>query len=140
MPGWQAQKSYATVPPRWHRSLERGARLTDAKEQLVDLLKQNISPARTDRLRLLCKLLPEIGQTDTLIDVSSSLSEFFDEYGFAEEFKTILSEIVKLENLDNEDRFWAADTLVFWAVQTNDLDPFETLTESCQQLRYNVGV
>ena len=110
------------------------AQLRAAKERLADLIRETISPARTDRLRLFCKLLPEIDQSDTLIDLSSSLSEFFHEYGFAEEFTTILAEVVESNNLDVEDRFWAADTLVFWSLQSGNLtgiDSWLDTMESC---------
>jgi len=110
------------------------AQLLTAKKCLADLLRRTISPAQTDRLRLFCRLLPEIDEVDTLIDLSSSLSEFFHEYGFAEEFKTILAEIVEENNLNPEDRFWAADTLVFWSLQSDDftaIDSWIDIMESC---------
>ena len=86
---------------------------------------------------MLSRLLPEIGETKALIDLSSSLSEYFHEYGFAEEFRAILADTVKSESLGPEERFWAADTLVFWSLQAHDLngiDRWLDVMETCLPL------
>lgn len=128
--------SFRTIAREGQQSLA-AQQLTAAKKQLVELLKADFSPARTARLRLLSRLLPEIGQTKALIDLSSSLSEYFHEYGFAEEFRAILADVVKSESLSPEERFWAADTLVFWSLQAHDLNGIDSwldVMESCLPL------
>jgi hypothetical protein len=87
-----------------------------AKKRLVQILKNEHG---VPTFRLLCRLLPEIGEMETLVDVASGLGEFFHEFGMAQEFESILLEAAHSTSISVSDKFWALDTIVFWKIQNN---------------------
>jgi hypothetical protein len=94
-------------------------RLETALKTLAALLFKSLETRNLDRFRLYCKLLPKIGEVKALVEVVGSLSEYFAEYGFAEEFNQILSSVVESSSTPAGDRFWAVDSLLFWELQRN---------------------
>jgi hypothetical protein len=90
--------------------------LVKAKELLVIVLRKGFG---IPTFRLICKLLPEIGQMETLVDIASDASEYFHEFGMSQEFESTILEAINTDSLAPSDRFWAIDTIVFWKLQTN---------------------
>jgi tetratricopeptide (TPR) repeat protein len=85
-----------------------------ARSELVRLL---VPTEEIGRFRLFCRLLPQVAKMKELIDIASNESEFFQEYGMAEEFASILAKSLDSPEIDSEARFWAADTLAYWSIQ-----------------------
>jgi hypothetical protein len=87
-----------------------------AKKCLVRILQKEHG---VPTFRLLCRLLPEIGAMEALVDIASGLGEYFHEFGMSQEFESILSEAAQSTTIPVSDRFWAVDTLVYWKLQNN---------------------
>jgi Cap4 dsDNA endonuclease len=90
-----------------------------AKKQLVGILMES---RNLDGVRLLCKLLPQVGQMETLVDFATGASEYFHELGMSQEFETILEDAVTSGHLSMSDRFWALDTVIFWNLQSDQTE------------------
>ena len=104
-----AQKDQQSLPPDV---------LLDAKKHLVHILMLGHG---VDRFRLLCRLLPEVGETETLVDVASGASEYFHEFGMSQEFDAILRAAIDSPDLSPSDKFWALDTIIFLGLQNGDI-------------------
>jgi hypothetical protein len=105
-----------------------------ARKVLAFILKDTLAGAGLNRFRLYCQLLPLIGQTKVLIDIATKNSEFFYEYGITEDFNKILSVAAHDANLPEEERFWAADTLAFWAIQQGEMNSAAELIQHMRAL------
>jgi len=87
---------------------------------LADKLKPTKKkPVSMMQFRFYCSLLPKTGDLQTLADLASSDSEFFAEQGMADDLKTGLLLASEDASIPASDRFWALDTLAFWAIQDN---------------------
>jgi tetratricopeptide (TPR) repeat protein len=89
--------------------------------------------------RLLCRLLPEIGQMDALVDVASDTSEYFHEFGMSQEFERVLLDAVHSDGLTPGDKFWALDTIIFWKVQSREDDEAEKYLKEAEALVEKFG-
>ena len=92
--------------------------LLDAKKHLVRILMLGYG---VDRFRLLCRLLPEVGETEALVDVASNASEYFHEFGMSQEFDAILRAAIDSPDLTPSDKFWALDTTIFFSLQNGNI-------------------
>ncbi len=90
--------------------------VAEAKKLLVSKL---MTRHGVTTFRLLCRLLPDIGQMETLVDIASDSAEYFHEFGMSQEFENVLLEAVQSKELRPGDKFWALDTIVFWKLQAN---------------------
>jgi hypothetical protein len=108
-----------------YRLLAQNARLAldadtvrQAKNSLIAILLRSRD---LDRVRLLCRLLPEVGRTEELVDFATASSEYFHERGMSQEFESILENAASSKELSPTDRFWALDTVVFWNLQSGNI-------------------
>lgn len=108
------------------RTVVRGIRCllpeeTDrVRHVLGRLFRLSISPSAPDRFIAYCRIAPHIGETRVVIDMAGSIPEHLHEHGSADALRQILTDTLEDSALSDEDRFWAADTLTFWAIQRGD--------------------
>lgn len=69
------------------------------------------------RLVFYLRVLARSGKTDVLVDYATSHEEQFAEYGVTGIAEPILAKVVATDTIPARDRFWALDTLTFWAYQ-----------------------
>jgi hypothetical protein len=70
------------------------------------------------RFALLVRLLGLTGDVETLVDLAGE--EMFHEMGFAPDFKAVLEDAARREELPPELRFWALDAVVFAELKQGD--------------------
>ena len=77
----------------------------------------------------MCRLLFDIGRIEELVDVATGNAEMISEFGVAEETAELIREAASNPNLSYENRFWAQDTLAFWAIQEGEFDAAAALID-----------
>jgi hypothetical protein len=87
---------------------------------LSELLRRSISPSTPDRFIAYCRIAPRVGEADVVIDMAGSIPEHLYEHGSSDALRRILSETLHDSGLSAVDRFWAADTLMFWKLQSGE--------------------
>lgn len=92
----------------------RAKALMHLKDLLIRSIKDQWDFARQ---AFLFRLLPQTGDTATLIDIATGNDEMFAELGFVPLVSPLLEKAAANTLLSAEDRFWALDTLVFWDLQ-----------------------
>lgn len=100
--------------------------INDALTSLKSIL--DVSRAHTfdvNRLIFFLKLLPQIGQVETFIELATSSDEVFDELGISNQIKSILIELLSFSDLKESDLFWVLDTLAFWELQRDNVESAE---------------
>jgi hypothetical protein len=103
--------------------------LTRSRETLLRRLLRIESGGGIERFRLMCRLLFDIGRIEELVDVATGNAEMINEYGVAEETAELIREAASNPNLSYENRFWAQDTLAFWAIQEGEFDAAAALID-----------
>jgi len=107
--------------------------LKNALINLRDMLKEYIEKTHDPgRLSLYIRLLPLTGGIKTLIDIAGS--EFFVEFGFAKEMRSVIEIAIKKGDLSVDDLFWALDALSFWDLQENYLPLIEPRLQQMEKL------
>lgn len=113
------------------------------RHQLRNLLADRWQTHRIDQslFRRFLRLLAELGENDTLVDLISSDSEHVYEVNVAREVSIELARIAGQEEMSSETRMWALDTLIFWSGQREDWDNYERRLAQMEDLisRYQLG-
>ena len=105
-------------------------------EQILTSLQSRWDFARQ---RYYLHLLIRTGQTEELLTLASNESEAFTELGYVDEVKSEIEAISSSSTCCPRDRFWATDTLAFWACQSSDNDEFERCFKLLQELAEALG-
>ena len=102
---------------------------TTLNKLLYSSLKKN-----SDHLRqkAFLKLLPLIGETETLIDVATNESEYLRELGLIPELSITLRKYVDAPDSNDRDKFYALDTLALWANDEKDLTSFNSVVDELE--------
>jgi len=105
-----------------------------ALETLKDILIKALTKRRdTIRFSLLIRTFIDLGDIDTLIDLSGE--EIFHEMGLGEDIFSTLKTASESETTDPKNRFWALHGLVFGAMKTGaDEDKIEGWLSNMEQL------
>lgn len=110
------------------------ATLHRGRRALAGVLRASFGRGDFDRLMMFFKLAPVIGESDTLVDVSNSLSEHIQERGRADELLRALEEASESSDVDPINRFWAYDTVTFWKMRDSAVDEAEALVGRLEEL------
>jgi hypothetical protein len=109
--------------------------LLTAKRAAKDCLIAAPDPLR---LTFLLRLLPEIGETETLLDIATNVSEQLKELGVVPQIASIIRAYADDPSTSKRDRFWALDALALWASEALDLTELKSLTNEMETL-YGTG-
>jgi hypothetical protein len=96
--------------------------VVSAREALYQIVWADRVGGGPDRFRLLCRLMFETKRVESLVDMLTNTAEIVTEYGLEDEMSELLNKAGEDTALSPEDRFWAEDTLTFWALQRKDLE------------------
>lgn len=118
---------------------ERISELSDvvvlnAREELYQAVWANRVGGGPDKFRLLARLMIETRRIKPLVDLITNTAEIVTEYGLEEEMSALLVKAAEDTSLAPEDRFWAEDTLTFWALNRKDLEEGRTRFEKIQAI------
>jgi hypothetical protein len=118
---------------------ERIAELSDvvvlnAREELYQVVWANRAGGGPDKFRLLARLMFETRRIESLVDLLTNTAEIVTEYGIEEEMSALLVKAAEDTSLSSEDRFWAEDTLTFWALNRKDVEEARTRFERIQTI------
>jgi hypothetical protein len=80
-------------------------------------------------LMLHIRLLPAAGELARLVEIATADDEFFIEVGLMSEINRILLSVVDDSSFTEEDRFYALDSLAFWALHERQLDSASALID-----------
>jgi hypothetical protein len=103
--------------------------LTRSREALLARLLRVETGGGIERFRLMCRILLDVGRIEDLVDVATGNAEMINEYGVAEEISELIRKAASNPNLSSENRFWAQDTLAFWAIQEGEFDTAAALID-----------
>ena len=103
-----------------------------ARRSLASTLRASFPTADFDRLIMFVKLAPLIGESDTLVDITNSLSEYIQERGKEDALIRALEDASESADVDPIDRFWAYDTVTFWTMRDS---PTDDVTRRVHQLQ-----
>jgi hypothetical protein len=98
----------------------------NAREELYRVVWTNKEGGGPDKFRLLARLMFETRRIETLVDLLTNTAEIVTEYGIEEEMSALLVKAAEDNSLSAEDRFWAEDTLTFWALNRKDVEEART--------------
>jgi hypothetical protein len=108
--------------------------VSDAREELYRFVWTTKEGGGPDKFRLLARLMFETHRIDTLIDLLTNTAEIVTEYGIEDEMATMLAHAAEDPSISSEDRFWAEDTLTFWALNRKDIENACTRFERVQAI------
>lgn len=95
---------------------ESGA-ITRLLGRLTELLAASMPTSSVERLARYLEVLPQVGAVELLIEIVANESERLQELGLAPRLLSILEQIAADPMSDADARFWALDSLAFWAMQ-----------------------
>ena len=96
--------------------------VSSARERLLARLLGDLQGGGIDQYMLMAQLFFESGKIESLIDMATSSAELVREHGAEDAMRSLIEKAAASENLPAEDRFWAADSLAFWALADGHLD------------------
>jgi hypothetical protein len=108
--------------------------VANAREGIYRAVWANRTGGGPDRFRLLARLMFETRRIQNLVDLLTNTAEIVTEYGIEEEMAELLLKAAEDTSLSPEDRFWAEDTLAFWALNRNDAKEARARFEKIQAL------
>lgn len=94
------------------------------QREAATLLRRGFTDGRQSvaRLRSFLRLLATVGDIEELVDIATSLPEWWREIGLDKEIARTLRRAAADTSLSSSDRFWASDTLAFFALEDGALD------------------
>jgi len=92
-----------------------------AREVLLARLLGGRTEGGVERFRLICRLLLDLSRIEELVEFSTSDAELISEYGLSEEIAKLIRIASSDRNLSPSNRFWALDTLAFWAIEDGNI-------------------
>ena len=105
-----------------------------AKQTLAAVVEKSIAPGQVARLMVYCRLLPQIGRTEVLADIASSLSEHIHEQGRSGDLEAVLEDVLVSAEVTPLDKFMVADTLALWEFHRPDKTGFVKLVRTMERL------
>jgi uncharacterized protein YecA (UPF0149 family) len=99
--------------------------VASTKEALFQIVRRNLEGGGPDRFRFLCRLLLDTHRIEQLIDAVTSVAELVVEYDLTEEITALVARAAEDPELSDENRFWAEDTLTFWAMERKSREDAE---------------
>lgn len=93
----------------------------EAREALYQIVWNDRSGGGPEKFRLLSRLALETKRITELVDMLANSAEIVTEFGLQNEMAGLLGRASVDESLSPLDRFWAEDTLTYWALQSKDL-------------------
>lgn len=88
----------------------------------------------------LIRLLPVIGETEALVELASSESEYLRELGLIPEVSAVLRTYINRDDSHPRDKFWALDTLALWANDEKEIAALDGITTEMDALYNNAGL
>jgi hypothetical protein len=104
------------------------------KQRLAGVVEKSIGTWQVARLMVYCRLLPQIGRSEVLADIASSLSEHIHEQGRSGELEAVLEEVLVSSEVTPVDKFMVADTLALWESHRPDKSAFVELVRTMERL------
>jgi hypothetical protein len=114
-------------------SLDSGIQMA-AKQKLAAIVEKSVAPGQVARLMVYCRLLPQIGRTETLADIASSLSEHIHEQGRSGDLQAVLEDVLASPEVSPMDKFMVADTLALWEFHQPEKTEFVHLVRIMEKL------
>ncbi len=71
---------------------------------------------------LLARLFLNTGRIDDLVDMATSSAELVREHGAEDAMRALVEQAAASPNLEADNRFWALDSLAFWALANDELE------------------
>jgi SEC-C motif len=99
--------------------------VASAKEALFQIVWRNREGGGPNQFRLLCRLLLDTRRIEQLIDAVTSVAELVVEYDLTAEITALVVRAAEDPELSDENRFWAEDTLTFWAMERKSREDAE---------------
>lgn len=125
--------AFATMAAALFEALEPDVKMA-AKQKLAAVVEKSIGPGQVARLMVYCRLLPQIGRTEVLADIASSLSEHIHEQGRSGELEAVLEDVLASAEVTPLDKFMVADTLALWEFHQPDKTGFVKLVRTMERL------
>jgi len=124
---------FVTMAAPLFEALEPDVKMA-AKQTLAAVVEKSIGPGQVARLMVYCRLLPQIGRTEVLADIASSLSEHIHEQGRSGELEAVLEDVLVSAEVSPLDKFMVADTLALWEFHQPDKTGFVRLVRTMERL------
>jgi hypothetical protein len=108
--------------------------VASAREELYQFVWAHREGGGPDRFRLLARLMFETKRIQDLVDLLTNSAETVLEFGLGDEMAELLVMAANDTSLSPEDRFWAEDTLAYWAINRKDVEAARPRIENIQAL------
>lgn len=108
--------------------------VANAREELYQFVWAHKDGGGPDRFRLLARLMFETRRIEGLVDLLTNTAEVVLEFGLEDEMADLLVKVADDTSLTLEDRFWAEDTLAYWAINRKDIDAARPRIDKIQTL------
>lgn len=96
--------------------------VTRAREKLLGALLRDLNGGGIDQYMLLARLFLDTGRIDNLVDMATSSAELVREHGAEDAMRSLVEQAAGSPNLEADNRFWALDSLAFWAIANDELE------------------
>ncbi|MBZ5680244.1 MAG: SEC-C domain-containing protein [Acidobacteriia bacterium] len=108
--------------------------VASAREELYQFVWAHREGGGPDRFRLLARLMFETKRIQNLVDLLTNTAEIVLEFGLEDEMSDLLMKAANDTSLSPEDRFWAEDTLAYWAINRKNVAAARPHIENIQAL------
>ncbi len=108
--------------------------VVSAREELYQFVWTHRVGGGPDRFRLLARLMFETKRIRNLVDMLTNIAEVVIEFGLEDEMAELLIKAASDTSLSPEDRFWAEDTLAYWALNRKDVEAARPHIENIRAL------
>jgi hypothetical protein len=108
--------------------------IATAREELFKKVWADRAGGGPERFRLMAHLMFETKRIQELVDLLTNTAEIVTEFGLEDEMTGLLVKAAGNSSLSPEDRFWAEDTLAYWALQRKDLKEARVRFENVRAL------
>jgi hypothetical protein len=93
-----------------------------ARRILLALLLQNLQGGGIEQYMLMAKLFLDSGNAEGLVEMATSSAELVREHGAEEAMRSLVEQASTKSTITPDGRFWALDSLAFWAIADGRLD------------------
>lgn len=111
-----------------------GAIVANAREALYQFVWSHKEGGGPERFRLLARLMFETRRIEGLVDLLTNTAEIVLEFGLEDEMAELLVKAADDTSLTLENRFWAEDTLAYWAINRKDIETARSRIEKNRTL------
>ena len=108
--------------------------VTRAREKLLRALLRDLNGGGIDQYMLLARLFLDTGRIDELVDMATASAELVREHGAEDAMRSLVEQAAGSSSLSAENRFWAFDSLAFWALANDELGLAKTHIDAMTSL------